>query len=436
MHEINCPHCKKAFKIDEAGYADILKQVRDSEFNQQLHERLELAEKEKVNALDLAKEQAANEMQKETATKDAEIQELRAIIESGEVKQKLAVTEALKNVEKERDELANKLKQEKKNNESASKLALANHSSELQETTTKKEAEIQELKAKLNAKEDAQKLSEASLKDKYETQINDREQEIERLRDMRARLSTKMVGETLEQHCETEFNRIRATAFPKAYFEKDNDARTGSKGDYIFRDSDEHDIESVSIMFEMKNESDETATKKKNEDFLKELDKDRNEKKCEYAVLVSLLELDSELYNSGIVDVSHRYEKMYVIRPQFFIPIITLLRNAAQNSLKYKTELALVKEQNVDITNFENELDEFRSSFARNYELASKKFTTAISEIDKTIDHLQKTKSALLGSENNLRLANNKAGDLTVKKLTKKNPTMAAKFAELKNDDG
>ena len=434
MHEINCPHCKKAFKIDEAGYADILKQVRDSEFDQQLEKRLELAEKEKINAVDLAKEQAANEMQKAAATKDAEIQELKAKIDASGVTQKLAVSEALKVVEKERDELANELKQEKKDNESASKLTIANHSSELQETSAKKDTEIQELKATLNAKEDAQKLAEASLKDKYETQINDRDQEIERLRDMKARLSTKMVGETLEQHCETAFNRIRATAFPKAYFEKDNDAKTGSKGDYIFRDSDEQGTESVSIMFEMKNENDETATKKKNEDFLKELDKDRNEKQCEYAILVSLLEPDSELYNSGIVDVSHRYQKMYIIRPQFFIPIITLLRNAAQNSLKYKTELAVVKAQNVDITNFENELDEFRTGFARNYELASKKFKTAISEVDKTIDHLQKMKEALLGSENNLRLANNKADDLTVKKLTKKNPTMAAKFDELKND--
>ncbi len=276
-------------------------------------------------------------------------------------------------------------------------------------------------------------LSEKSLKDKYETQIKDRDDTIERLRDMKARLSTKMVGETLEQHCETEFNRIRATAFPRAYFEKDNDARTGSKGDYIFRDSGEAGTESVSIMFEMKNESDVTASKKKNEDFLKELDKDRTEKGCEYAVLVSLLEPESELYNAGIVDVSHRYPKMYVVRPQFFIPIITLLRNAAQNSLQYKTELALVKEQNLDITNFENELDTFKTGFARNYELASKKFKTAIEEIDKTIDHLQKTKDALLGSENNLRLANNKADDLTVKKLIKGNPTMAAKFAELKS---
>ncbi|MEJ2609117.1 MAG: DUF2130 domain-containing protein [Candidatus Thiodiazotropha sp.] len=464
MHEIICPHCKKEFKIDEAGYADILKQVRDKEFEQQLHERLELAEKDKLNAVELAKEKADSEMQKAAAAKDAEIQELKAKIEASEVAQKLAVTEALKFVEKERDELESALKQVRKDHESASKLAKANHSNLLQETSAKKDAEIQELKAKLSANEAAHKhavseavneankerdqlrsdldrvvlekqLAEKSLKDKYETQIKDRDDAIERLRDMKARLSTKMVGETLEQHCETEFNRIRATAFPKAYFEKDNDAQTGSKGDYIFRDLDDSGIEIVSIMFEMKNESDETATKKKNEDFLKELDKDRTEKNCEYAVLVSLLEPDSELYNSGIVDVSYRYPKTYVVRPQFFIPMITLLRNAAQNSLKYKTELALVKEQNIDITNFENELDAFKTGFARNYELASKKFKTAIDEIDKTINHLQKTKDALLGSENNLRLANNKADDLTVKKLTKKNPTMAAKFAELKNND-
>ena len=464
MHEIICPHCKKAFKIDEAGYADILKQVRDSEFEEQLHERLELAEKDKINAVDLARERVGSEMQKAAAAKDIDIQGLKAKLEAGEVAQQLAVAEALKVVEKERDAFANELKQAKQNSETTSELAKANHSNQLQETTAKKDAEIQELKTKLSANEVAQKhaiteavneaekgrnqlksdldratlekqLAETALKDKYETQIKDRENEIERLRDMKARLSTKMVGETLEQHCETEFNRIRATAFPKAYFEKDNDARTGSKGDYIFRDSDDSDTEIVSIMFEMKNENDETATKKKNEDFLKQLDKDRSEKQCEYAVLVSLLEPDSELYNSGIVDVSHRYQKMYVIRPQFFIPIITLLRNAAQNSLKYKTELAIVKEQNVDITNFESELDAFRTGFARNYELASKKFKTAIQEIDKTIDHLQKTKDALLGSENNLRLANNKADDLTVKKLTKKNPTMAAKFTELKNDD-
>ncbi len=395
MHEIICPHCKKAFKIDEAGYADILKQVRDKDFEQQLHERLELAEQDKRNAVELATTKVTSELEKATATKDAEIQGLKAQLDSIEVAQKLAITEAVNAVEKERDEL---------------KSGLARAQLEIQ-------------------------LAEKSLKDKYETQIKDRDDAIERLRDMKARLSTKMVGETLEQHCETEFNRIRATAFPRAYFEKDNDARAGSKGDYIFRDSDEAGTEIVSIMFEMKNESDETASKKKNEDFLKELDKDRNEKSCEYAILVSLLEPDSELYNTGIVDVSHRYRKMYVVRPQFFIPIITLLRNAAQNSLKYKTELALVKEQNIDITNFENELEAFKTGFARNYELASKKFKTAIEEIDKTIDHLQKTKDALLGSENNLRLANNKADDLTIKKLTKGNPTMASKFTELKNDD-
>lgn len=464
MNEIKCPNCKKAFKVDEAGYADILKQVRDDEFEQQLHDRLELAEKDKINALELVKEQVTNEMQKTAAEKDAVILELKAKLDAGEVAKQLAVTDALKTIEKERDVLKNELQQTRKDSEASAELTKANHTSQLQEASARKDAEIQELNAKLSAQEAAAKhavreavhtvekeseelkselektklekqLSETSLKEKFETQIKDREDTIERLKDMKARLSTKMVGETLEQHCETEFNRIRATAFPMAYFEKDNDARGGSKGDYIFRDLDESGTESVSIMFEMKNESDETATKKKNEDFLKELDKDRNEKGCEYAVLVSLLEHDSELYNSGIVDVSHRFSKMYVIRPQFFIPIITLLRNAAQNSLKYKAELAVVKAQSVDITNFEDELDAFKTGFARNYDLASKKFKTAIDEIDKTITHLQKTKDALLGSENNLRLANKKADDLTVKKLTKKNPTMAEKFAELERDD-
>jgi len=434
MQDIHCPECKKAFKIDEAGYADIVKQVRDSEFTQQLNERLDIAEKEKINAVELAKQQATNDAQKKSAAKDAEIQGLKARLEAGDTSKQLAVSEAVKAVEKERDDLANRLRQAELEKKAASELAAANHSNQLQKTSAEKDKEIQHLKAVLSAKESEKTMSEISLKDKYETRINDLEDTIERLKDMKARLSTKMVGETLEQHCETEFNRIRPTAFPKSYFEKDNDARTGSKGDYIFRDKDENDIETVSIMFEMKNESDETATKKKNEDFLKELDKDRHEKNCEYAVLVSLLEPDSELYNSGIVDVSHRYKKMYVIRPQFFIPIITLLRNATQNSLKYKQELAIVKAQNVDITHFEEELDAFKTGFARNYDLASKKFKTAITEIDKTIDHLQKTKDALLGSENNLRLANNKADDLTVKKLTKKNPTMAAKFEALRKD--
>ena len=416
MHEIKCPHCGKAFKIDEAGYADILKQVRDREFEKQLHERLELAEQDKRNAVELAqikiaselqkagaakdaeiqelKARLVNELQKSAASKDAEIQAIKAKLDATEVARKLAINEAVSVVAKERDELKSSLKR----------------------------AELEK------------QLAEKSLKDKYETQIKDRDDAIERLRDMKARLSTKMVGETLEQHCETEFNRIRATAFPRAYFEKDNDARTGSKGDYIFRDSDEAGTEIVSIMFEMKNESDHTATKTRNEDFLKELDKDRIEKGCEYAVLVSLLEPDSELYNTGIVDVFHRYPKMYIIRPQFFIPIITLLRNAAMNSLKYKSELALVKAQNIDITNFETELETFRSAFARNYDLASGHFQKAIAEIDKSIDHLQKTKDALLGTDRNLRLANDKAQDVTIKRLTRGNPTMAAKFAELKGN--
>ena len=435
MHEITCPHCDKAFKIDETGYADILKQVRDGEFEQQLHDRLELAEKDKLNAVELATTKVTSDLEKTSASKDADIKELKTRLEAGEVTQKFAVAQALRALEKEYDTLANELKQEKHDKQTASQLAEAKLVNELQKASATKDSEVQGLKSDLERTQFEKQLAETSLKDKYETQIKDRESEIERLRDMKARLSTKMVGETLEQHCETEFNRIRPTAFPRAYFEKDNDARTGSKGDYIFRDLAETDTEIVSIMFEMKNENDETATKKKNEDFLKELDKDRSEKGCEYAVLVSLLEPDSELYNSGIVDVSHRYAKMYVIRPQFFIPIITLLRNAAQNSLKYKTELAVVKSQNIDITNFESELDSFKTGFARNYELASKKFKTAIDEIDKTIDHLQKTKDALLGSENNLRLANNKADDLTVKKLTNGNPTMATKFDDLKNND-
>lgn len=462
MNEIKCPHCGKAFKIDEAGYADILKQVRDSEFEKQLHERLELAEQDKRNAVELAETKVAGELQRTTAAKDAEIQELRAKLDAGEVTRKLAVTEALSAVEKERDALANELEQTKHDKQAASTLAEAKLAHELQRAAATKDAEIQSLRAKLDAVGITQKLAiteavnavekerdelkngldraelekqlaEKALKDKYETQIKDRDDAIERLRDMKARLSTKMVGETLEQHCETEFNRIRATAFPRAYFEKDNDARTGSKGDYIFRDSDEGGTEIVSIMFEMKNENDRTATKNKNEDFLKELDKDRIEKGCEYAVLVSLLEPDSELYNTGIVDVFHRFPKMYIVRPQFFIPIITLLRNAAMNSLKYKSELALVKSQNIDITNFENELDAFKTAFAKNFDLASRRFQTAIDEIDKSIDHLQKTKEALLGADRNLRLANDKAQDVTIKKLTKGNSTMATKFEELKS---
>ncbi len=405
MNEIICPHCKKAFKVDEAGFADILKQVRDHEFAKELHERLEMAEKDKESAVKLAEANTKSELQANLAkqdtmiaelktTKDAEIAKLQAKIEATETEKKLAVTEAVNVVEKERDELAGELK----------------------------------------SKDTEKQLLESSLKDKYEIELKSKDEAIAFYKDMKTRLSTKMVGETLEQHCETEFNKLRATAFQNAHFEKDNDVKSGSKGDYIYREADDAGNEIISIMFEMKNEGDETATKHKNEDFLGELNKDRNEKKCEYAVLVTLLEADSELYNSGIVDVSHKYPKMYVIRPQFFIPIITLLRNAALNSLKYKSELALVRAQNVDITNFEDNMNTFKEGFAKNYDLASRKFKTAIDEIDKTIDHLQKTKDALLSSENNLRLANNKAEDLTIKRLTRGNPTMASKFDEL-NDN-
>lgn len=599
MHEIICPHCQKAFKVDEAGYADILKQVRDHEFDSELHERLEAAEREKQSAIELARAQDASDHQTSIAAKDSEIQELRARVDAGETEKKLAITQALaalekdrdslagrleqaerdkqaaaeladaklknelqtaeaareaevealkvklstseaaqklaltqavtavekerdtlasaleqaerdklaaaelaaaklKNelqaagaaseaeiqalkvtintseaaqklalaqavgaVEKERDTLASALEQAKRESQVAAELAEAKLTSEVQSTRTAKDAEIQSLKAAISTSEVAQQLAiaqavgvvekerdelkhglqqaalekqlaETALKDKYETQIKDRDEAIERLRDLKAKLSTKMIGETLEQHCENSFNLIRPTAFPKAHFEKDTDTTSGSKGDYIFRDSDDAGIEIVSIMFDMKNEDDRTATKNKNEDFLKELDKDRTEKKCEYAILVSLLEPDSELYNSGIVDKSHRYQKMYVVRPQFFIPMITLLRNAAMNSLKYKSELALVKAQNIDITNFETELDAFKNAFGKNYELASKHFQTAIAEIDKSIDHLQKTRDALLGSDRQLRLANDKAQDVTIKRLTKGNPTMAAKFAENK----
>jgi hypothetical protein len=395
MQEIKCPSCGKTFKIDEAGYADILNQVRDEAFSQALRERSELAEQDKKTAIELAEIRVAREMEKVATDKQAEIERLKAELKGADVVKQLALKEALGEVERERDNL-------------------------------KRDVELRETE---------HKLKESSLKEKYETQIRDRNEQIERLKDLKAKLSTKMVGETLEQHCEIEFNKIRATAFPRAYFEKDNDASNGSKGDYIFRDSDEASTESVSIMFEMKNECDTTATKKKNEDFLRELDKDRIEKKCEYAVLVSLLEPDDELYNTGIVDVSHRYAKMYVIRPQFFIPIITLLRNAAQNSLRYKQELALVRAQNVDITNFEADLETFKTGFARNYDLASRKFRLAIDEIDKSIRSLEKTKAELIGSENNLRLANDKAQDVTIKRLTRGNPTMAAKFAALDRTD-
>ena len=424
MQDIICPNCKKAFKVDEAGFADILKQVRDHQFEEELEKRLSIAEKEKDSAVKLAEANTRSVLQADLVKKekdltklkadkdrelaeletqkDAELSGMESKISKAELEKKLAVTEAVNEIEKERDELAGELKSK-------------DTEKQLLETALK-----EKFSAELKTKDDIIKM---------------KDEEIALRKDMKAKLSTKMVGETLEQHCETEFNKLRATGFQNAYFEKDNDTKTGSKGDYIYRETDGIGNEITSIMFDMKNEGDETATKKKNIDFLRELDKDRVEKNCEYAVLVSLLEAESDLYNTGIVDVSHKYPKMYVVRPQFFIPIITLLRNAAINSLKYKAELALVKSQSVDITNFEDNISEFKKGFARNFDLASRKFKTAIDEIDKTIDHLQKTKGALLSSENNLRLANNKAEDLTIKRLTRGNPTMTAKFEELSDTD-
>jgi hypothetical protein len=422
MNEIICPNCKKAFKVDEAGFADIVKQVRDHQFEEELQKRLQLAETEKVNAVKLVEAQlrsvlqdglskkdyeinelkakSQNELSALAAQKQTEISDMRAKIENAEVVKKLSVTEAVKEIEKERDQLVNSLRNK-----------------EMQQQLLEKSLN-EKFSAELKTKDDIIKL---------------REEEIVLRKDMKLKLSTKMIGETLEQHCEAEFNKLRATGFQNAYFEKDNNASGGSKGDFIYRETDGAGNEVISIMFEMKNEGDETATKKKNEDFFRELDKDRIEKKCEYGVLVSLLEVESELYNVGIVDVSYKYQKMYVVRPQYFIPIITLLRNAALNSMKYKAELNLIRNQNIDITNFEDDINTFKEGFAKNYDLASRKFKTAILEIEKTIDHLQKTKDALLSSENNLRLANNKADDLTIKKLTRGNPTMSAKFDNLSN---
>ncbi|MDZ4665797.1 MAG: DUF2130 domain-containing protein [Bacteroidota bacterium] len=398
MNEIKCPKCHAVFKVDEAGFADILKQVRDHKFEEELQIRLAHAEKDKESAVKLIEANSGLKLSESLAQKDTIILEMKAKLEKSEMEKKLSVTEAIRKIEKERDDLANNVKH--------------------------KETEKQLLEKSLSEKYSAE------LKTKDDI-IKMKDEEIALRKDMKLKLSTKMVGETLEQHCEIEFNKLRATAFQKAYFEKDNDSKAGSKGDFIYKETDDFGNEIISIMFEMKNEGDETATKKKNEDFLKELDKDRKEKKCEYAVLVTLLEADNDLYNVGIVDVSHRHEKMYVVRPQFFIPIITLLRNAAMNSMKVKAELAIVKSQNIDITNFEENINTFKAGFAKNYELASRQFKAAVEEIDKTIDHLQKTKENLLASVNNLRLANSKADDLTIKKLTRGNPTMTSKFEEL-----
>jgi hypothetical protein len=386
MTEIVCPHCQTAFKIDESGYAEILKQVHDKDFEKQLGERIKALETTNKLTTELAVSNAKSALEKER-------DQLKAELANSQIAQELALANALAEVTRERDRIQGDLER----------------------------VNLEKLR------------DETMLQQLHARELQVREEQIEHLRDMRLRLSTKMLGESLEQHCENEFNRIRPSAFPRAYFEKDNDTNSGTKGDYIFKDEDDTGTEIVSIMFEMKNESDSTDKKKKNEDFFKKLDKDRTEKGCEYAVLVSMLESDSDLYNAGIVDVSYKYPKMYVVRPQFFIPIITLLRNAAMNSLQYKTELALVKAQHIDITNFESELDQFKSSFGRNYDLASRQFQTAMDEIDKSILHLQRTKDALLSTSNNLRLDNNKAQDVSVKRLTRNNPTMAKKFDELRS---
>ena len=405
MQEIKCPKCGEVFQVDETGYAQIVQQVRDREFEKEMERRERELEEKRQNELKLSqmqqeksREEALSKKAAELAEKDREIERLKAQIERHDTETRLAIKEAVEVKEQE---------------------------------ISKKATEIIELKGQLTSKDTERELKEKNLKEQYESQLKSKDEQIEYYKDFKARQSTKMVGESLEQHCLNQFNSIRMTAFPRAYFEKDNDARSGSKGDFIYRESDEDGVEFISIMFEMKNEMDTTATKHKNEDFFKELDKDRREKGCEYAILVSLLEADNEFYNNGIVDVSYRYEKMYVIRPQFFIPMITLLRNAAMNSLGYQRELQVIRNQQVDIRNFEENMNAFKEGFARNYRLASERFAKAIEEIDKTIDHLNKTKAALLSSENNLRLANNKAEELSIKKLTKNAPTVQQMFDEL-----
>jgi len=430
MQEIKCPKCGEIFQVDESGYAAIVKQVRDKEFEKEISSHKTQFESEKASAIKIAKIESETQYNEILKNKDLQIAELTSKLDNGETQKQIAVAQITseKNIE-----IAN-LKAQLDAYQKDKELALSKIENEKDKELAEKDKHILKLSNQIETSEKESQLKEQSLKVQYEERLKCKDEEIAHYKDFKSKLSTKMVGESLEQHCEIEFNRLRATGFQRAYFEKDNDAKTGSKGDFIFKDYDENGLEIISIMFEMKNEMETTATKKKNEDFLKELDKDRREKNCEYAVLVSLLEPENELYNSGIVDMSYKYPKMYVIRPQFFIPIITLLRNAAMNSLQYKQELAIIKNQNIDISNFEANMNEFKEKFAKNYELASKKFKLAIEEIDKTIDHLQKTKEALLSSENNLRLANNKAEDLSIKRLTKNNPTMAAKFAELESN--
>lgn len=433
MHEIKCPRCGEVFTVDESGYAAIVGQVRDEEFRRELTLREKQLAAEKQKDIELVRTQAARAQEQSEAELLRQIAELKAELTTRQSHQELAIKEAL---EKQNESLAQKeqqiteLRARLEKEELSRQLAVTRAVEEKKDELTDRDRQIAELNYKLKEAATESLQKQQALRENFAIQLRAKEETIEYYKDLKARLSTKMVGETLEQHCETEFNRLRAAAFPYAYFEKDNDARTGSKGDYIYREATEDGIEFLSIMFEMKNEMDSTATKKKNEDFFKELDKDRQEKGCEYAILVSLLEPDSELYG-GITDVSYRYPKMYVIRPQFFIPIITLLRSSALHTVEYRRQLAEIRSQNIDISNFEAEMNDFKSRFGRNYDIASRKFKTAIEEIDKTISHLQKTKDALLSSEDNLRLANNKAQELSVKRLTKNNPTMQALFKEL-----
>ena len=417
---VKCPNCKEVFKVDDSVYTNIVKQVRDQQFQDEVSNRLTIAENEKKSAIEIAEHKLINNYQQQLADKQREIDVLTEKSKSELVQEVSKKDDTIKSLEAKLDKI-----------EVEKQLELSNNIKTI-------EKEKDQLLNNLNAKDTEMELKEKSLNEDFRRELEHvtkdlqlKDEEILRLKDFKQRLSTKMIGETLEQHCETEFNKLRTTAFQNAYFEKDNDASEGTKGDYIFKERDHNDNEIVSIMFEMKNEGDETATKKKNEDFFAKLDKDRKDKGCEYAVLVSLLESDNEFYNTGIVDVSYKHEKMYVIRPQFFIPMISLLRNAGMKSLHYKSELAIMRNQNIDITDFEDKINEFKTGFARNYDLASRKFMTAISEIDKTISHLEKTKAALLSSENNYRLANNKADDLTIKKLTYDNPTMKDKFENL-----
>ena len=456
MQEIRCPNCGKEFVIDEVGYANILNQVKTIEFNHEVQEKLELIEKQQISEIALMEQKIKSTYESQFAQKEKEIIELKSRMNTNQKDNELEVQRTLAIKEKELNDLRIQLKgfdqqkdlvkqeTEKKNmattmmlNDEINtlKLSLKTVESakelEVSQITSQKEKEVTELNSQLVLLASQKEIELATIKDSHRKELTTKDEAIAFYKDFKAKQSTKLLGESLEQHCEIEFNKIRATSFKNALFTKDNDSQTGSKGDFIYREFDEHKNEIISIMFEMKNEGDETATKKKNEHFFRELDKDRTEKKCEYAILVTLLESDNELYNSGIVDVSHEYDKMYVVRPQFFIPIITLLRNAAMNSLEYKQDLALMREQNLDISNFEQDLNSFKTGFARNYDLASRKFKTAVEEIDKVIRNLQKMKDELLSSEDNLRLANNKAEDLTIKKLTRKNPTMKAKFDAL-----